>query len=177
VARSLSLPRPPAAVRRYLPLVLLLLAALALIVAEFLVFRVIRAVTVVPAGGTTTGGSHHGYALAVVGVATVPMAIGAVLGGSRPACAALVVLGAVALGIVMLVDLPTLGDAGLIGRTYDLAQAHPSTGFYVELIAAIVLLMTGLRLLLRERPSLRRSRGRRRPDRAEQPDGPAVTES
>ena len=73
MARSLALPRPPAglsaALARAAPAALLVIAALTLIVAEFLDFRRIVAVTVVPPGGTMTGGSHHGYALAVIGVA------------------------------------------------------------------------------------------------------------
>jgi len=154
VARSLALPRPPAAVSaaaaRFGPLVALVAAALALIVAEFLTLREIMAVTVVPAGGRTSGGAHHGYALAVVGVAVLPMAAGAVLGGSRPAAAALVVLGVLALGIALVIDLPSLNETGVIGRTYDLAEASPGPGFWLELAGAIVVLAVGL-LLLRSR--------------------------
>ncbi|MGH2970203.1 MAG: hypothetical protein ACRDK0_14250, partial [Solirubrobacteraceae bacterium] len=62
MARSIALPRPPAAVTaavaRFGPLVPPVAAALALILAEFLTLREIVAVTVVPEGGTTSGGSH-----------------------------------------------------------------------------------------------------------------------
>ncbi|MGI8512412.1 MAG: hypothetical protein ACR2NH_07265 [Solirubrobacteraceae bacterium] len=151
MARTLALPRPPAAisaaVARFAPLAALVAAALALIVAEFLTLREIVAVTAVPEGGRTSGGAHHGYALAVVGVAALPMSFGAVLGGSRPASAALVVLGAVALGIALVADLPSLNETGLIGRTYDLAEAHPGPGFWLELAGSVVLLLGGLALL------------------------------
>ena len=120
-----------------------LLAGVALIVAEFLTYREIVAVTVVPEGGRTTGGAHHGYALALIGLVSLPMSYGAVLGGSRPAAAALAVLGALALAIAAIVDLPSLDDTGLIGRTYDLAEASPAVGFWIEIVAAAVLLAAG----------------------------------
>jgi hypothetical protein len=106
--------------------------ALALVVAELLTLREIRTVTVVPPGGTVTGGSHHGYALAVIGLAMLPMAFGAVVRGARPAAFALLVLTVIALWIVLGVDRPSLDETGLIGRTYDLAEARPGPGFYVE---------------------------------------------
>jgi len=153
MARPTALPRPPeafaAAVVRYWPLVVLALAGIALIVAEFLTLREIVAVTVVPEGGRTTGGAHHGYAIGLIGLASLPMSYGAVVGGSRPASAALVVLGALALAIAAIFDLPSLNETGLIGRTYDLAEANPGPGFWIEIAAALVLLAGGLLLLRR----------------------------
>jgi hypothetical protein len=161
VARSLPIKRPPeavtAAVVRAAPVVLLAAALVALVAAEFSTLREIKAVTVVPKGGTTSGGSHHGYALAVIAVAAAVMGFGALRGGSRPAALALIALGAVALLIVLVIDLPSLDDTGLIGRTYDLAEAHPSTGFWLELGGAIALLASG-GLLLRSRMALARER-------------------
>jgi hypothetical protein len=155
VARSIAIPRPPAAlvaaVARYAPLVVLLAAGVALVAAEFLTLREIRAVTAVPAGGATSGGDHHGYALGLVGLAALPMAVGAVLGGSRPAAVALLVLGTAAAGIVLLADLPWLDDTGLIGRTYDLAEAHPGPGFWVEAAATAALLGCAVYLVARGR--------------------------
>jgi hypothetical protein len=130
-----------ATLARWLPLAALWGGAALLIVAEFLVLREIRTVTVVPAGGTTTGGSHHLYALALIGAALVPMAFGAVARGARPAGVACLVLAAAAAFIVLAVDLPTLNDTGLIGRTYDPAQARPSTGFYVESLGVALALV------------------------------------
>ncbi len=168
MARSIALPQPPAAVSaavaRYGPLVVLALAGLALVVAEFLTYREIMAVTVVPEGGRTTGGAHHGYALALIGLVSLPMSYGAVVGGSRPASAALAVLGALALAIAAIVDLPSLNDTGLIGRTYDLAKASPGPGFWTEVVAATVLLAGGL-LLLRSHVASARRASREREDR------------
>jgi hypothetical protein len=152
--------------RRFGPVVVLLVAAVALVVAEFMTFREIKAVTVVPAGGTTTGGAHHGYALALLGLVAMPMAVGAALGRSRPAALALSGLGGVALLIVLAVDLPSLDDTGLIGRTYDLAKAHPAAGFWIQLVSAAVLLAGGLLLLLRNSAAAARRSERRERDRA-----------
>jgi hypothetical protein len=38
--------------------------------------------------------------------------------------------------VVLFVDRPVLDDTGLIGRTYDLAEAEPKAGFYVECVGA-----------------------------------------
>jgi hypothetical protein len=128
-------------VARFAPLVPLVAGALLLIVAEFLTVREIRAVTVVPPGGTETGGSLHGYGLGIVGLAMLPMAYGAVVRGARPAAVALLVLALVACVIVVFVDRPVLDDTGLIGRTYDLAEARPATGFYLESLGAVLALV------------------------------------
>jgi hypothetical protein len=169
MARPIALPRPPdavsAAVERYGPLVLLALAGIALIVAEFLTLREIVAVTVVPEGGRTTGGAHHGYAIGLIGLVSLPMSYGAVLGGSRPASAALVVLGALALAIAAIFDLPSLNETGLIGRTYDLAEANPGPGFWVEIVAAAVLVAGGLLLLRRTTVAAREQSAARRSER------------
>jgi len=184
MARSIAMPRPPeavtAAVARYGPLVVLALAGIALIVAEFLTLREIVAVTVVPEGGRTTGGAHHGYAMGLIGLVSLPMSYGAVLGGSRPAAAALAVLGALGLAIAAIFDLPSLNETGLIGRTYDLAEANPGPGFWVEVIAAMMLLAGGLMLLrsrtvaAREESAARRSerRARREADAEAEPVTP-----
>src|SRR3954452_4147308 len=182
MARPIALPRPPeavsAAAARYAPLAILALAGVALVVAEFLTYREIVAVTVVPDGGRTTGGAHHGYALGLIGLVSLPMRYGAVLGGSRHASAAVAVLGGLALAIIAIFDLPSLNDTGLIGRTYDLAEARPGPGFWIELVAAVVLLAGGLLLLrshvaaAREQSASRRSERRARraaDDEAEEP--------
>ena len=126
---------------RYAPLVPLVAGALLLILAEFLTVREIKAVTVVPPGGTETGGGLHGYALGLIGLAILPMSYGAVVRGARPAARALLVLALAACAIVLLVDLPVLDDTGLIGRTYDLAEARPAVGFYLEGLGAALALV------------------------------------
>jgi hypothetical protein len=169
MARPLALPRPPeavsAAVERFWPLVVLALAGIALIVAEFLTLREIVAVTVVPEGGRTTGGAHHGYAIGLVGLVSLPMSYGAVLGGSRPAAAALAVLGALGLAIAAIFDLPSLNETGLIGRTYDLAEANPGADFWLEIACAAVLLIGGLLLVRSHTTAAREASAARRDQR------------
>ena len=52
-----------------------------LIAAEFSTLYDVRVVTAVPEGGSFSAGGHHGYALVVMAVGIVVMALGAVLGG------------------------------------------------------------------------------------------------
>jgi hypothetical protein len=167
MARRIVLPRPPAAVSaavvRFGPLVALALAGVGLIVSEFLTYREIVAVTVVPEGGRTTGGEHHAYAMALIGLVSLPMSYGAVVGRSRPAAAAVAVLGALVLAIAAIFDAPSLDDTGLIGRTYDLAEANPGAGFWVEILCGAVLLVGGL-LLLRARVKSARTESEARRD-------------
>jgi len=133
-------------------LVPLLLGAVLLLVAEFLPLYEIRAITAVPEGGQKSTGAHHGYAQAVIGLALVPMAWGAVRGGSRPAAIAALVLSIIALFVALAIDLPDLNETGLIGRTYDQAEARPRVGFFVETLGATLALLGAIgTLVLRER--------------------------
>jgi len=133
--------RVPALITRYWLLVGIVVGALLLIVAEFLPLYEIRTITAVPEGGRTSAGAHHGYALLIVGLALLPMAAGAVLGGSRPAAIALVVLSLIALFVALAIDLPDLNETGLIGRTYDQAEARPRVGFLIETLGATLALL------------------------------------
>ena len=140
--------RVPRLITRYGLLIPLVAGALLLIVAEFLPLYEIRAITAVPEGGRTTAGAHHGYALLLVGLAMLPMAVGAVRGGSRPAALALLVLSLIALFIALAIDLPDLNETGLIGRTYDQAEARPRVGFFVETLGATLALLGSIGTLL-----------------------------
>jgi hypothetical protein len=137
---------------RYWLLVVVVAGAVLLVVAEFLPLYEIRTITAVPEGGRTSAGAHHGYALLIVGLAMLPMAVGAVRGGSRPAAIALVVLSLIAVFIALAIDLPDLNETGLIGRTYDQAEARPRVGFFVETLGATLALLGAIgTLVLRER--------------------------
>jgi hypothetical protein len=130
----------------------ILVGAALLIVAEFLPLYEIRVVTAVPRGGHHSVGGHHGYALLVIGLALVPMAWGALRGGSRPAAIACLVLALIALFVALAIDLPDLNETGLIGRTYDQAQARPRVGFFIETLGATLALLGSIgALVLRER--------------------------
>jgi hypothetical protein len=169
MARPIALPRLPEAfsgsIVRYGPLFVLVLAGVGLIVSEFLTYREIVAVTVVPEGGRTTGGAHHGYALALIGLVSLPMSYGAVIGRSRPAALAVAALGGLVLLIAALFDVGSLDETGLIGRTYDLAEANPGAGFWLEIVCGAVLLIGGLLLVRSHVKAAREASAARRDER------------
>ena len=138
-----------------------LMGTVLLVAAEFSTLYDIRVVTAVPEGGRFGAGAHHGYALGVIGIAIAVMAFGAVLGGSRPAGVAVMVLALAALAIALLVDLPDVHETGLIGRTYDAAKAEPRAGFYLEIAGGCAALV-GSALILLVRPRRRSATRRRR---------------
>jgi hypothetical protein len=140
-------------------LVLPLAGAALLVAAEFSTLYEVVVVTTVPEGGSYSAGGHHGYALAAIAVGIVLMALGAVLGGSRPAAVALLVLALAALGIALAVDLPDVRETGLIGETYDAARAEPRAGLYLEIAGGCAALV-GAALILLARPQPRRRRRR-----------------
>jgi hypothetical protein len=100
---------------------------------------------------STSGGGHHGYALAILGAIVLVMTWGAAFGGSRPAGVALLVLGAAGLVIVLAVDLPDIHKTGIVGDQFSSAQANPSAGFWLEIAGATMALAAGLLRLSRRR--------------------------
>jgi hypothetical protein len=142
-------------------LALPLAGAALLIAAEFSTLYDVRVVTAVPEGGSFSAGGHHGYALGVMAVGIAVMALGAVLGGSRPAAVAVLVFAVAALAIAMLVDLPDVNETGLIGRTYDAAEAEPRAGLYLEIAGGCAALAGGALILLAQPAARPRPRSRR----------------
>lgn len=104
----------------------------------------------------TTGGEQHSYALIPLALLVAVMAVGAGLGGSRPAGFALLGAGVVVLGIALLADLPDTTKAGEIGANFAAAEAVKGTGFWLELAGGLLASLAGaLRLADRrgERPT------------------------
>jgi hypothetical protein len=97
-----------------------------------------------------SGFERHGGALILIGVLALLMAWGAGVGGSRPAGAALVVAGAMVLGIAVLADLPVTDDTGAIGRNFEGASASAGSGLYLELVAGALAVLAGLTRVLRD---------------------------
>jgi hypothetical protein len=127
------------------------LCGLAFLAAALLVVSTFMTLLTITTGqeelASRTGYDHHSVALLLLGVAVVPMALGA-LRGARPAMAALAVLGIVVLVLVLTVDLPATLKEGLFAVRYENAQAQPAAGFYVESLAGILLLFSGGLMLL-----------------------------
>jgi hypothetical protein len=92
---------------------------------------------------TVQTGSHHSWAGLVVAVAAVVMALGVWRTGARPALLALVLLGALALGIALAVDLPDVHETGVVGQQFESAAAHARAGMYLETLGAALLVMAG----------------------------------
>ncbi len=93
------------------------------------------------------GWRNNGFAMLLLGLASIPMIVGA-LRGARPAMLAMAVIGIAAIVVAMTVDLPNATDEGLYGERYDDAEARPSTGFYLETLGGVLLLATGGLMLL-----------------------------
>jgi len=90
-----------------------------------------------------TGFERHSIVFPLLGLAVIVMALGAWRGGSRPAAAALVVLGAVAAGITVLGDLPASNDTGVIGRDFSGASAEPGAGLWLAVIGGVLVILAG----------------------------------
>jgi len=97
-----------------------------------------------------TGLERHGGALILIGVLALLMAWGAGVGRSRPAGVALLIAGALVLGIALLNDLPVTSDTGAIGQDFEGAKAMAGVAFYLELVAGALAVLAGLTRVLRD---------------------------
>jgi DMSO reductase anchor subunit len=116
------------------------LGAVMLIVSGFL--PLYRITTEIATLRSTTGFEHHSITMLLLGLAAVPMILGA-MRGAKPAMFALAAIGIVALVIAVTVDLPAALDEGLLAETYEGASAEPAIGFFVESAAGVLLLLSG----------------------------------
>jgi hypothetical protein len=144
------------------------------IVAEF---STIAKITVVTAGCEDLAGpqnaddclqlghERHGYALLLLGALAILMAWGAAVGRSRPAAIALIVTGAVVLGLGFARDYPEGGKTGGIGVEYAQAEAERGAGVWLELASGVLMVGVGAAALLllrgREPEDSRHDRERR----------------
>ena len=97
-----------------------------------------------------SGLERHGGALILIGLLALLMAWGAGVGRSRPAGLALLVAGALVLGIALLADLPVTDDTGAIGLNFEGAKAMAGVAFYLELVAGALAVLAGLTRVLRD---------------------------
>jgi hypothetical protein len=145
--------------------VVALLGSAALLVAEFTTLFTVHASNVSHALQSTSAGSHHSYAMAVIAVFAAVLAVAAWRGGSRPAMVGIGLLGLAALLIALLGDLPDATASGLIltSSHYIEAKSTPSAGFFIEIVGALLLLIASVAglLLTEPAPKPRRTAGRR----------------
>jgi hypothetical protein len=99
------------------------------------------------------GNERHSWAFALLGGFAILMAWGATVGRSRPAAAALVIVGGVLLALGFARDLPESSKTGLIGEAYE-ATAHRGAGLWLELVSGVLMVVVGglALLLLRRSP-------------------------
>jgi len=138
-----------------------LLAAVALVGAGLLLAAELSPLYTVVVGSLETprrsvsAGSNHDYALALVALAAMAMAAGA-LRGARGTAGALIVLGAAALVVALAVDLPATRQSGALREALAYSEAHAKAarGFALELAGAVALIAAGIGLLaLGRRPA------------------------
>lgn len=136
-----------------------LAGAILAVVAWFSVIIKIQVLTVTPA--TFTGSDRSGVALLLLAAFALLMLVGSVR-GARPAMAALALTGLAVLLIAVLVDLPHLNDTGVwpLHDSYEDAQASAGSGYYLETLAGILMMVSGVALFML---APRRARPPRRP--------------
>jgi hypothetical protein len=99
-----------------------------------------------------TGTNRHHFAQLVLAAFGGVAAIVAVLAPSRPAARATALAGLIALLLFLIVDLPHANNVGSVSATCDLASqeatatAIPQAGFWLELVGALGLAVSGTAL-------------------------------
>lgn len=106
-----------------------------------------------PPGGETlqTQSAHarHGNAMFVIAGFAILLLFVAVVGGSKPAALGVAVMGGIALLVFLINDLPDAGQVGTLNdvrQSYFDAEAVPQAGFWLEMISAIGLALSGAAL-------------------------------
>jgi hypothetical protein len=129
----------------------------------------IGTVAPVPVAAIKDAGSAHAYVLLPVAALALALTLFALRGNWRVA-RLVAVCGLVGVVVSLAIDLPKGLDAGTAGIAYSGAEARLSDGFYAELAASSMLVVTGIllsTLLRRLSPAAQRRRERpRRPKRS-----------
>lgn len=127
-----------------------LVAAVLLLVAEFLPLFEVRTSARHSTMTTVGSGSHHAYALLPIALLAALLAWSWWRSPSRLAVLALAVLGVASLVIALGRDLPDAQSNGLerSGGTYVTAAASPRAGLYLETAGGLVLLISSAAGLL-----------------------------
>jgi hypothetical protein len=92
------------------------------------------------------GGTHHAYAMLIVGAGAIAATLLARSTAQRPPALGVAALGAFALAFALIGDLPDATRSDLV-RGAQLADARPTVGFWIELVGAVVTLVSGLVLV------------------------------
>jgi hypothetical protein len=120
-----------------------------------------------------TAADRHGYALAVIALFAFAATIVAVLAASKPAAIAVAAAGVLALLVFLVIDLPDAGAVGTLddGRqSFFDAEAVPQIGFWLSLVGALALAVSGVALATLSTEQLAALRPRRSPKRDRRPE-------
>ena len=175
VSADTSASRPTRDYSKWIPaswavLVGALAGAFLLIAADLSTLLQIQVGTVVVK--TLSGHAQHDWAVAFLGVVAIPLAIGAARGRARPAMLGLVLVGVAVMVIALANDLGDTRSTGVYGERYDEAAAKAGTGFYLETLGAVLLIVSGVGGLILLPPPERRRASERTPP-APRPGAPA----
>ena len=103
-----------------------------------------------PPGGEAladqSASDRHYYAPVVLAVFAVIALVFAIANGSKPAATAVAACGVIALLLFLLVDVPDAGNVGTLDdarQTFATAEAVPQPGFWLQLIGALGLAISG----------------------------------
>ena len=94
-------------------------------------------------GCEITGGEQHSFALVPIALLMGVMAVGAGLGGSRPAAVALLVGGLLVLGVALIGDLPDTSSTGQVGQNFDEAEASAGPALWLEIVGGVLAVAAG----------------------------------
>src|SRR3954471_11388026 len=119
-----------------------LAGAFLLIAADLSTLLQIKVLTVVEK--KLSGHAQHDWAVALLGLVAIPLAVGAARRRARPALAGLVLIGAAVMFIALANDLGDTRSTGVYGERYDQAAAQAGPGFYLETLGAVLLIVTGV---------------------------------
>ena len=107
---------------------------------------------IVNPGGETLeeldAGDRHGYVMLVIAFFALFCLALAVLEGSKPAAVAVAVAGGLALLLFLIIDLPDAGQVGTVDEPvfFTNAETEPQAGFWMELLGAFALAVSGAAL-------------------------------
>ena len=104
---------------------------------------------------TTAGHESHAWALVILSPFVLVMAWGAVIGRSRAAGLALIAIGVAVLLIALAIDLPKLDGKRNLDALYDDVVGHTGSAYRIELVAGVLLILSGGLSLMRERAGAR----------------------
>jgi pyruvate/2-oxoglutarate dehydrogenase complex dihydrolipoamide acyltransferase (E2) component len=94
-------------------------------------------------------GERHGNAMFLIAVFAIAATVAAVMLASRPAAIAVAATGTIALLIFLLNDLPDAGSIGTLDdprQSFFDAEAVPQPGFWLEMVSAVGLALSGAAL-------------------------------